>query len=211
MKETSKKQNVKRVVFKSNEPTKQLPGGLFRESTIIDSELLPDKVRRRRELNAILANHCSSVDIRPQLMPGDETILMRMARETIVTGCHPVIRKKAIWALGTIQSAASINLLSELVENGEDEYIRAASINSIAEMKIRFAIPALLKGLTDKADLIRNASAQALYKIRMAAGPHELIPYLKDIKDKEGVTVLKRLIDDRFKKKIKKGNVVKSD
>jgi hypothetical protein len=92
MKKTAVKQKASKVVFKSNEPLKQIPGGPFRESTIVDAGLLPAKLGRRRELDLILANHCGS-DIRPQIRPDDEDILVRMARETIVTGCHPVMQE----------------------------------------------------------------------------------------------------------------------
>jgi HEAT repeat protein len=78
-------------------------------------------------------------------------------------------------------------------------------------MKLRIAIPSLIKGLADKSDLVRSASARALYKIRLAAGPQELTPHLKDVRDKGAATVLRLIIDDKFKKKIKNRNAVKSD
>jgi HEAT repeat protein len=78
-------------------------------------------------------------------------------------------------------------------------------------MEIRLSIPLLIKGLMDKSSMVRNASAQALYKIRCTSGPHELTPYLKGIKSEAAASALRQIIDDKVRKSIKKKNVVKSD
>jgi len=126
-------QPARTLLVRSNEPRKTIPGGETRKSVIVPRGGI-GLIRRREQLNAILLNHCASKKIDGQLKATDELLLHAIVRETIASGTSPVIRKRAIHALQHYPTSGTHELLGELAQYGEDEYIRAHAIQTLARM-----------------------------------------------------------------------------
>jgi hypothetical protein len=149
------------IDFITNEPRKLIAGGSVRESTLLDHAAWP-AVARRERLTALLFTHCQSGRLEDYLQPEDEELLQRICQETITTGTHPVIRQKAIWALRFYPTPRSINVLADLAEFGEDEYIRSHAIASLAAMRLSLALPLFARKLCDHSDRVIDAAERAM-------------------------------------------------
>jgi HEAT repeat protein len=180
--------------FVNNEPAKTIPGGNVRKSKSVSLRRYP-AIARRRKINEILSSHCFEEGIIEQLRPEDEAILSRMANETITSGTNPILRKNAIRALGHFSTVDSVNTLSELAEYGEDEYVRSCAIESLGVLGIRAAIPLFISGLGDRAEIVVNASAQAIGKIVDSQG--EAVIRVASKKEKSARII--RMIDEIIK------------
>ena len=156
----------KNVKFILNEPRKKIKGGVKRESTLVSRKKY-NKISQRENLNNILLNHCSDKNINELLKPEYEPILHKICLETITTGNDPIIRKKAIWALRNYFSRESINLLTDLAVNGEDEYVRSSALSSIGSFGINISAHMLVEALKDKTDLVKNSARKGLESIRV--------------------------------------------
>ena len=177
-----KPKRAKLVKFIENEPPKAIAGGPTRESSRIRDDKYPE-IRKRRRVNAALLNHCpdavGSIDLRPD----DVDMLRRIARETIATGTHPIIRRRAIQALQRYPSVKTLNVLTDLAALGEDEYVRSDALRSLGGTGVAIAAPLLLRGLEDRSPLVREVSALGLRDLAMKADLSSFWPYLSGIKN----------------------------
>lgn len=206
-----KAQAIPQLPLTYHEPEKHIKGGTFRESTRVSTEKIPSMVKRRIVLDSILSNHCASSSFINELLPTDEPILQLMACETIVTGAHPIIRKKAISALQQYDSSKTINILTDLSENGEDEFVRSTAITALAKKNLKVSLPIFIEGLTDSSNMVRDASIQAMQLNRAVLGELELTPYLDGIKNRTVKTLMSDIISGKLKKVPFKRKVVKKD
>lgn len=196
------------VEFVINEPEKQIPGGALRESTLVSGEKYP-VIAKRRRLNSILLSHCPSTDIKGLFEPEDEDLLQRITQETVTCGVNPVIRRKAIWALRFYPTVSSINVLADLAESGEDEYIRSYALQSLGAIGLSLALPVFIKGLRDKSDIVNNAAKIAIIDTVDRIGTNAFASALRherNMKVKETINTLlktKRIVEKKTRKEIK--------
>ncbi len=176
-----KPERAKLVKFVENEPPQAIAGGATRESLRIRDDKYPE-IRKRRRVNATLLNHCPDAVGSMDLRPDDADMLRRIARETIATGTHPIIRRRAIGALQSYPSAETLNLLTDLAALGEDEYVRSDALRSLAATGIAAAAPLLFKGLEDRSPLVREVCVRSLSDSGIKAGLSSFWPYLAKIK-----------------------------
>jgi hypothetical protein len=190
----------KEVKFILNEPVKEIKGGLERESTLISREKY-SQILLREHLNQILLNHCSSEDIEKMLIPEYEPIIHKICIESITTGLHPMIRKKAIWALRHYFTKDSINLLTDLAINGEDEYIRSNALNSLAAFKTTFSVHLLIDGLNDNSDIVKYVARTNLDAIVLEIeGKNALIAEIKKVKNLRLKRELQEIVEGKKQK-----------
>ena len=177
-----KPKRAKLVKFVENEPPQAIAGGSTRESLRIRDDKYPE-IRKRRRVNAALLNHCPDAVGSMDLRPDDVDMLRRIARETIATGTHPIIRRRAIGALQWYPSAETLNVLTDLAALGEDEYVRSDALRSLGATGVAAAAPLLLRGLEDRSPLVREVSARSLRDSAIKAGLSSFWPHLSGIKD----------------------------
>ncbi|MFW9873129.1 MAG: HEAT repeat domain-containing protein [Candidatus Thorarchaeota archaeon] len=186
----SEKKELKELDTLINEPKKPILGGSKRKSVIISRKKFP-KIALRERLNSLLLTHCYLEDISSQLLPDDELILHQIALETITCGSYPAIRKKAIWALGFYDTERTIELLKDLAEYGEDEYIRCHALQSLGSMKKRSHVNIFINALKDNSNLVITVAIDALRKQLDSYGVDFLKSTMKDVED----ITLKQKID----------------
>jgi hypothetical protein len=117
---------------------------------------------------------------------GDETISPDLLTTSIY---HDDIRvrKEAIKTLGRLKSRGAVKILSELLEEKDDD-IRLLALKNLADVGDKMAVPHILllikkrKTKGKKSGLLRQAAIQALGKI----GDPEAIPPLLDLLNSKG-------------------------
>ncbi|MGD0339990.1 MAG: HEAT repeat domain-containing protein [Bacteroidota bacterium] len=190
----------KEVKFILNEPAKEIKGGLERESTLISREKYK-QILVREHLNKILLNHCSNEEIAKMLRPEHEPILHKICLESVTTGSHPMIRKKAILALRHYFTKESINLLTELAIGGEDEYIRSNALGSLSAFKTAFSVPLLIEALKDTSDMVKNSARVGLKNVILdTEGKNVLKAAMKKTKNIQLKKELKEIIEGKIQK-----------
>jgi HEAT repeat protein len=150
-----------RVAFRLNEPARTIPRGSTRESTTVSPEKYPE-IERRRYLNALLADHCQAGVRPPELSPKHWALLRRMVRETIATGSHPIIRRRAVKLLAQDGSIASLNVLTDLARTADDDYVRSDALQSLGRLGVAAVIPICVAALSDRSTPVAEAAASAL-------------------------------------------------
>lgn len=189
-----------KVEFINNEPLKEINGGLERESTLISREKY-SQINLRESLNNILLNHCNDLDIQKMLRPEYESILHKICLESVTTGSHPMIRKKAIWALRYSFTKESINLLTDLAINGEDEFIQSSALSSLAAFKTTVSIPLLVEALKDNSDMVKNSAKVGLSIISAETEGKNI---LKSLIKKEKNIRIKKSLEEIIERKAEK-------
>ena len=189
----------KEVVFINNEPVKEIKGGFERESTIVSREKYK-QIILRENLNKILINHCGNEKTTRLFKPEYEQILHRICLETVTSGSHPMIRKKAILALRYYFTKESINVLTDLAINGEDEYIRSTALSSIAAFKTTISIPLLVIALKDASEMVINSAKVGLMNIaKVEEARNMLVTLMKSTMSYRTKKVLKEIIYGKIK------------
>jgi len=200
-----KKQPAKNVKFTNNEPVKKIPGGSQRESTIVSRAAFP-MVRRREQLNALFLNHCATGNIETTLKKSDEQLVHRMALETIATGTHPMVRKRAIEAVRLFPTSASFALLTDLSGSGEDDYIRSHALRALGAMGVSIAVPTLIKSLKEPSTRIRFAAENGLRSTVAKLGGESIRPLMQEERNKRIRAILQAVVTEKHGKGRKGGS-----
>jgi HEAT repeat protein len=195
----------KEVKFILNEPAKEIKHGLERESILVSREKY-GQIAAREYCNMVLLNHCQNKDIMKMLKPELERVLHTICQETVTTGAHPMIRKKAIWALRHYCTTRSADVLADLAVNGEDEYVKSEAISSLGAYKMAFCAPLLIEALQDSSDMVKNAAQIGLKSIGTTTeGNKILITAMNKTKN----SVLKKQLEEIIEGKIERKKVTK--
>lgn len=189
----------KEVKFNYNEPDKEIKDGFERESVIVSRDKYK-QIILREQLNNILINHCGDEEITRFLKPEHEKILHTICLETVTSGSHPMIRKKAIGALKNYFTTESVNLLTDLAINGEDEYIRSAALNSIVAYNSTISIPLLIAALKDTSEIVSSTAKNGIMNIaKIKEARNILLTSMKLTKSCRTRKVLKEIIFGKIK------------
>lgn len=154
---------MKETEFKLNEPVKEIKGGTRRKSTIVDLKKY-GRIVRRIELNQLLMLNCpdKAKEAIGSIKVSDHEILRVMAQETIISRNNPTTRRKAIHFLGHFPTRENINFLSDLVEFGDDHYIRGEALTAVSKSNLSLGLPILVNALSRKHQFEVNRAFNAL-------------------------------------------------
>ena len=153
-------------VFKNNEPSPALLGGVHRPSIRVDIKRF-DSIRRRQELNALLLQRVCTEEEEPALVleKGDKEILMQIARERD-PNMNPIIRKHAIQSLGQFPDLKVAEFLWGIATAElEHQTVRAQSIRALTRIAPRMASNLLQRFLEDESAILRQTTVNMLGEI----------------------------------------------
>lgn len=170
-KQSDNYESANQAEFKLNEPYKQLPSGMKRESVKVALKEYPE-VERRLRLNRLLLMHDPDVakENLAQIGQADLPVLRRIAQESVLSGNEPAIRRNAISVLGRFPTVENLNLLADLARYGEDPYVRGAALTALADTGIALALPLLKEGLAGRDSIDYRRAQQGLLRLGARLG-----------------------------------------
>jgi HEAT repeat protein len=175
-----------------NEPVATLAGGPRRASVAI-TEGLPAALLIRGRVLEVLQLHDPEDDgasIETALWP----IVRQIAREGAITNNPPMLRYRAIQALGSQPTQENLNLLTELAMLGEDFYVRGHALLGLGRTGLLLAGVVLKRALAAEEPFERSAAETALFRLGRVLGSPGLRLVFE--RDDQLIPTIERLIEE---------------